>query len=386
MRLTYLISAVSEPDVRIEGYTSGRNKRLYSLQGTMMSDIDTIVQLSHEFGTERYVRGGGGNTSCKNKETLWVKPSGTTLAGLTPETFVVMNREKIDALYSVTAPEESAAREAMVKVMMEDAVENDSGRPSVEAPLHNVFAARYVVHTHPAWVNGLTCAVDGTECCSRLFPDALWVEYVDPGYTLCMVVRRRIDAYRAEHGVEPSLLFLQNHGIFVAADSADEIRGLYAGVMATLKAEYSGAAVPLELYVAEENDAAGEISRIQSLFGDDAAYVSVSGRFEYAPGPLSPDHMVYSRAFPFTSELTESSVTEYKEARGYAPKVVITDSNSYGIGPSKKNAKLALELARDGAMVMQFTKAFGGVHYMTDRQRAFIENWEVESYRQQQVE
>ena len=49
-----------------------------------MSDLKTIVELSHEFGTPDYVKGGGGNTSFKDETTLWVKPSGTTLAGLAP--------------------------------------------------------------------------------------------------------------------------------------------------------------------------------------------------------------------------------------------------------------------------------------------------------------
>ena len=40
--------------------------------------------------TPDYVRGGGGNTSCKDAATLWVKPSGTTLAGMTPDTFVAV--------------------------------------------------------------------------------------------------------------------------------------------------------------------------------------------------------------------------------------------------------------------------------------------------------
>ena len=47
-----------------------------------MSDLKTIVELSHEFGTPEYVKGGGGNTSFKDETTLWVKPSGTTLGGL----------------------------------------------------------------------------------------------------------------------------------------------------------------------------------------------------------------------------------------------------------------------------------------------------------------
>jgi hypothetical protein len=34
---------------------------------------------------------------------------------------------------------------------------------------------------------------------------------------------------------------------------------------------------------------------------------------------------------------------------------------------------------------MQLAEAFGGVNYMTDIQREFIENWEVESYRTKQI-
>ena len=350
-----------------------------------MTDLETIVALSHEFGTDDYVKGGGGNTSVKNADTLWVKPSGTTLSGLTTETFVAMNRDKINTLYGVESPTEPAAREELVKNLMGAAVENDAGRPSVEAPLHNVFEAAYVVHTHPVLVNGLTCAVDGAAACQRLFPEALWVEYIDPGYTLCMVVRERIQQYRREHGQEPALLVLQNHGIFIAANTADEIRAHYSRVMDALKAEYQSAGIAMELPVAATTVPAAATETIQELLGDDAAYVASSGMFAYAPGPITPDHLVYAKAFPFTAELTPEAVAAYMATRNYAPKVVVSGERVYGIGTSQKNADLALELAQDGALVLQLVEAFGGINPMTDAHREFIENWEVESYRQKQV-
>ena len=350
-----------------------------------MNDLKTIVELSREFGGINYVKGGGGNTSVKNDTTLWVKPSGTTLMGLTAETFVQMNREKINALYEVETPAEPAAREELVKNAMAEAVENDAGRPSVEAPLHNVFDAKFVVHTHPALVNGLTCAKDGEAACKRLFPEALWVEYIDPGYTLCMVVRQRIADYKAAKGNEPSLLVLQNHGIFIAADSDEEIRALYASVMDTLSNEYARTEVSEILEIEEAGEAPETEAQIKAIFGADAAFVASSGMFGFAPGPITPDHLVYSKAFPFTGELSASGAATYKSERGYAPKVVVAGDRVYGIGNSQKNAELALELAQDGALVMQLTDAFGGVNYMTDAQREFIENWEVESYRAKQV-
>jgi rhamnose utilization protein RhaD (predicted bifunctional aldolase and dehydrogenase) len=350
-----------------------------------MTELETIVELSHEFGSEEYVKGGGGNTSVKNQSTLWVKPSGTTLSGLTTETFVAMNRKRINELYEVETPSNAALREELVKNLMADAVENDAGRPSVEAPLHNVFEAKFVVHTHPVLVNGLTCAKGGEAACKRMFPDALWVEYIDPGYTLCMEVRKRIEQYKTVNGKEPALLVLQNHGIFVSADTAERIRELYARFMDTLKSEYSKAGIPQTLAICEEPKSPDAETRIRECFGADAAFIASSGLFVYASGPITPDHLVYSKAFPFLSELTERYIAAYKSERGYAPKVIVKGDRIYGIGTSQKNADLALELAQDGALVMQLAEAFGGINYMTDTQRKFIENWEVESYRQKQV-
>jgi rhamnose utilization protein RhaD (predicted bifunctional aldolase and dehydrogenase) len=350
-----------------------------------MTDLQTIVELSHAFGNDDYVKGGGGNTSVKNETTLWVKPSGTTLSGLTEETFVAMNREKINELYAAETPAEPAAREELVKNLMAAAVENDAGRPSVEAPLHNVFEAKYVVHTHPAAVNGLTCAKDGEAACKRLWPDALWVEYIDPGYTLCMEVRKRIHAYKAANGKEPALLVLKNHGIFIAGDTADEIHALYGRVMDALKAEYATAGIPQALNISKVVDAPETASQIQMLFGDDATFIASSGIFVYAPGPITPDHLVYSKAYPYFGALDEESAAAYKEKNGYAPKVVVAGDRVYGIGTSQKNADLALELAQDGGLLIQLSDAFGGINYMTDAQREFIDNWEVEAYRQKQV-
>tara|TARA_B100000676_G_scaffold4552_1_gene4169 strand:+ start:142 stop:1299 length:1158 start_codon:yes stop_codon:yes gene_type:complete len=348
----------------------------------LMDDLKTIVELSHEFGTPDYVKGGGGNTSVKNETTLWVKPSGTTLGGLTEDTFVTLNRTKVNELFTVETPTESAAREELVKNFMAEAVENKAGRPSVEAPLHNIINTRFVVHTHPFLVNGLTCAKEGEMVARNLFPDALWVEYIDAGYTLSVELKGRIEQYTQKHGNGPKIILLKNHGIFVAADTANEIRSLYAGVMEAVKGEYKKAGIQADLMVNESESDPKVKEQIQKVFGSDAQHVVSSGLFTYVPGPITPDHLVYARAFPFTDELTEEAAENYKAKHGFAPKVVIGTNRVYGIGTTANNAELALELAQDGAQVMQLTEAFGGIDYMTDRAREFIENWEVESYRE----
>lgn len=351
--------------------------------------LDVITELSHEFGTAEYVRGGGGNTSVKTDSTLWVKPSGTTLADLKPSDFVALDRSKLGALYRAEPPSEASAREAMVKELMAQAVlPTRSGRPSVEAPLHDSLRARYVVHTHPALVNGMTCGKEGKAACASLFPQSVWLDYVDPGYTLCMAVRKAVADYKADFGREPALIFLKNHGVFVAADEADEIRKLYIGLMTTLQRHYAGRSISCKLSVGPAPDAAEVTAAremIRQAFEDPTVCVAASGAFELPQGPISPDHLVYAKSFYLTEKPTAEAVAAFRNKHGYLPQVVAFGPMVLGVAPTPKKAELALELALDGAIVKQLAQAFGGIDYMTDAAREFIENWEVESYRSGQI-
>lgn len=355
-----------------------------------MDLLATIVELSHQFGTSDYVRGGGGNTSAKDAQTLWVKPSGTTLNQLKAGDFVTMDRGELTGLYSVPTPAEPQAREALVKEMMAAAVRpGSSGRPSVEAPLHDSLDARFVVHTHPALVNGLTCAKNGKTAAEKLFPAALWIDYTDPGYTLCMKVRQEVKNYQARHGKQPQIILLENHGIFVSANCNVRLAGLYQEIFEILKAQYKMAGVPIEFPLpgpVSESKLNQAKEFFKTIFSQQhSAFVAGVEKFAAAIGPISPDHIVYSKSYPFVGIPTTETVAEFVKQRGYEPAVVITDDAVYGLGSSQKYAQLALELAIDGAMVMHYAKAFGGIQFMTDRARAFIENWEVESYRKKQA-
>ncbi|NQV33964.1 MAG: class II aldolase [Phycisphaeraceae bacterium] len=349
--------------------------------------LAAITKLSHEFGTGDYVLGGGGNTSVKNETTLWVKPSGTTLGALTPETFVAMSRAKLAELYEVQAPAESHAREALVKTYMEKAVLPDStGRASVEAPLHSTLNARYVVHTHPTLVNGMTCAKDGKAACQTLFPEALWLDFIDPGFTLCIKVRQEILQYRQTHGYEPALIFLKNHGVFVAGDSPEAIQSLYAHIFETLQAQYDKAGIVADVArgACAAADSVSQSLRSDLGWGSDI-HMAVSALFQTPQGPISPDHIVYAKSYPLMGHPTQDAIQQYNAQYGYDPAILQTDQAVIALGSSELRANLALEMAIDGAQVTQLAQAFGGLEYMTERAREFIENWEVESYRSKQL-
>jgi len=359
------------------------------LSNRSKKNLEQIVELSHKFGTVDYVRGGGGNTSVKNEAILWVKPSGTTLLSLEADTFLAMDRKVLSKISEIEPPADAAAWEILVKDKMAEAVLSlTPGRASVEAPLHNSLEARFVVHTHPAIVNGMTCSHQGADACKKLFPNAIWLDFIDPGYTLCMEVRKEILKYKADKGLEPEIIFLKNHGVFVAADEPERLCAIYDQIMSKLRDQYAKANVSTTLTVGpcpagDELEAAKQ--KILNAMGNDNLCIEVCGNIELAEGPISPDHIVYSKSYALLEEPTQKSVEAFKTKHGYLPQVIAFDNAVFGVAETQKKASLALEFAQDGALLKQLAQGFGGIEYMTDQARDFIENWEVEAYRTQQI-
>ncbi len=176
--------------------------------------------------------------------------------------------------------------------------------------------------------------------------------------------------------------------MFIAADEPDAIGTLYNNVLATLRRHYEVRGVSCELAVGplpEEQAIAAATEKIRQAAGEPILSAAYSGSFVLPHGPITPDHIVYAKSYYMMEEPTRRAIERFREKHNYSPHIFAFDGMVFGGGPTQKKAELALELAADGALVMQLAEAFGGLEYMTQRAREFIENWEVESYRSRQV-
>ena len=118
--------------------------------------ISKLVEISNYYGANpEYVLAGGGNTSFKDAEYLYVKGSGTTLADIKESGFVKMNRASLAKIWAKEYSSNTKERETQVLADLMDAREKTeyAKRPSVETSLHDLFPQSYVVHLHPALVN-----------------------------------------------------------------------------------------------------------------------------------------------------------------------------------------------------------------------------------------
>jgi rhamnose utilization protein RhaD (predicted bifunctional aldolase and dehydrogenase) len=207
-----------------------------------------LVELSRNLGdpTQDYVILGEGNTSARaDKETFWVKASGTELRTIGPHGFVRIYFERV--LVMLDGP--NLADDEIKAALTEAKVDPSSkGHPSVETVLHAVClrlpGIEYVGHTHPTAVNMLTCAVEFEQAISgRLFPDEIVVcgpapvvvPYVDPGLPLAREVYRRVNDYIDTYGESPKTILMQNHGFIALAATAKQVENITAMAVKTAR-------------------------------------------------------------------------------------------------------------------------------------------------------
>ncbi len=359
------------------------------------NQLAALAAMSNKYGANpAYVLAGGGNTSFKSADTLWVKGSGTALATIRPEDFVVLERCELAKMWTAVYPEQEAAREAAVlQDMMNARVKGETRRPSVETLLHDLFPQCFVLHVHPALVNGLTCAKEGRKAMERLLPDAVWVDACKPGYILALECKKEMDAYQAQTGKDCRLLFLQNHGIFFAGNTTDEVDALAEAVMETLeKAVKRQPAMETQSYDPERIAAISPVLRM--LYGENQP---ATVKFTVCPEvlgydpctkSLSPDHIVYAKAkqLSLSGNADGDGIKEAFDAfvaeNGYKPKIVFVEGlGMFSCGMTMKEALTAQSVMLDAIKVVAYAESFGGVSPMPDFLIDFIVNWEVESYR-----
>jgi rhamnose utilization protein RhaD (predicted bifunctional aldolase and dehydrogenase) len=364
-----------------------------------MMSIAALVEISRYYGTNPdYILAGGGNTSFKDGETLYIKGSGMSLAEATAEGFVQMDRKVLAAIWEKNYPESNAERESAVlaDLMAARKPGEEQKRPSVETLLHDILPFAFVVHTHPAVVNGLTCSGRGEEAKAEIFGDAaVWIPSVNPGYVLSKTVKNAMADHGARYGRPAAIIFLQNHGVFVGADSPDGIKEIYGEIMRKIGGRIKRS--PDFLNEIGEKGNSAEIGRMLSTLAGGAAIflgnneitALVKDRASFRPvsSAFSPDHIVYAGSDPlFTGSNTDAALREawkkHTEKTGRAPKIVAVQGlGIFGTGPSEKTAALALELFRDAIRVAVYAESFGGPRFMTQDQIDFINNWEAERFR-----
>lgn len=369
-----------------------------------VENMRELISLSRKYGSDPdYVLFGGGNTSWKSEEMMVVKASGTDLGTIDENGFVLLDMNKLRKIRTTKYPEDREEREnRALKDLMDSRLTGEKGRPSVESLLHAIIPDKYVVHTHPAILNGLNCSAAGKEAAVKLFTDkCIWIPLVDPGYILANTVDDELSIWMDVHdGKLPDYIFLQNHGLFLWGSNSEEIAGKFETLFKILKNQCSNSG-------ATEIDTKESVSdvflqNIGKLAGPGGYALFTTGNeirsllksresSSNLTKSLTPDHIVYMGHTPLVCDNLpeEQLMTEiekdyegFTEKWGKEPKsILILGKGFVSVGNSKKSAEIARLLMMDAIRVIRISHTFQGPQFMTEEKVRFINTWEVEKYR-----
>ncbi|MDN4061352.1 class II aldolase/adducin family protein [Massilia sp. YIM B02769] len=250
---------------------------------------DAVVAFCAAAGKEPLlVQGAGGNVSWKDGDTLWIKASGTWLADAAEkDIFVPVELAQLRAAV--------AAGQFDVKPV----VRGESAlRPSIETLLHALMPQPVVVHLHAVEVLAHLVDADFVAGFEQALPASIsWVAvpYRKPGADLARAVSEALT------GSGASVVFLQNHGVVIGADSPAAVTAMLDELVAALRtqpAPGATAAVP-----AAPIEAGGTVyepvpdAGVQRLATDPVLFERLSSQWA-----LYPDHVVFLGAFPYLAD------------------------------------------------------------------------------------
>lgn len=370
-----------------------------------MSLIDDLISVANHYGASaEFSRAGGGNVSAKVDGTLWIKPSGLPLAGLSADDLVELRSEVLQAALSVVESDEKEATPAAVTAALLDAP--GGRRPSLAFLLHALIPDPLVLHLHARMANLLTCNTHAQALVDRLLGDeAILIPYTENGLPLARRLAAERAAYTERTGrPAPALTLLGNHGIIVSGDSAEEVSArvdrLTAVIAAAVEAtEPEAAPMPVRdpalitRLAPTVRGLLGVADRLPVVASDSSELVrqvtlTAAGKAVCQDGPVFPDQVVYAGSLPLVVAedadfaALASELDRYRQRHGRDPIIVVVPGQAaFGVGADLAAAQNALMTFTDALRVARDANRLGQVRPLTQAERTMIENSEDESYR-----
>ena len=375
-----------------------------------------LIRISNVTGKDStLVQGGGGNTSVKTADGkyMYIKASGTALKDMSARKG--WRRMRLDAVLAVIEDKALAALgpderepEVVDRLLLacDDNVKSGA-RPSVESHLHAALE-RCVIHLHPLAVAAYVNAKNGRAQIEKIFKaekfSPLWVPYTDPGFLLAKKIARLVESYQKQHGIIPAIMFLEKHGLFVTADTADAALKLVRKVIKLCKSKLPRPKVPKSKRIADSEiaaarstirkavlDATGQALSV-AYFPPDKVVSAFMARKDapklLATPALNPDELVYANGSAMWLEKCDGETVAKKLksliARGQKPSAAfVIKGLGLFVAADKKTTPVIGEITTGSLQIRMHAAGFGGILALNKRQQDFINNWESEAFRKE---
>lgn len=314
------------------------------------------------------VQGAGGNVSWKDGDVLWIKGSGTWLADAAEQEIFV----PVDLPYLHEAISGGDFKVTPRLVGVADL------KPSIETLLHALMPQSIVVHLHA--VDVLACLVrkDTPELLARVFGNNdswRWVSYCKPGADLAEAVHAAMAS-----GSNIQIIFLQNHGLVLGAESTSAIKKILHDLIAACKSELhecipSANLINPPLSLGEQSDySLLADSQIQNLALDPMLYRHLSSNWV-----LYPDHAVFLGPNATCYENMDDFLQKFNESEEINPPVIFIRSVGVYVTSNFCNAHFAQ--LRCYFQILCRQPEHAPLRPLTAEDVSSLLNWDAEKYR-----
>ncbi len=404
----------------------------YAKQG-VGPDVALRVYSSRLLGADRrLVLHGGGNTSVKTTlpdlygdavEVICVKGSGWDLATIEPEGLPAVRLEPLRRMRQLGA----LSDEAMVNAQRINLLDAKAPNPSVETLLHAFLPHRVVDHTHANAILALTDQTEGEVVCREVFGARVgYVPYIMPGFALA---KQAVEVFEQDESIEGLLLL--KHGLFTFGDSAKEAYRRMIALVSLAEAAISQRGTR-PLRAASAPTTVASVSAVAPILrgltalsdGDDytrfilehraspdiLTYVNGAELERYSQqGTVTPDHVIRTKSKPLIVPAPEpealdrfgiavrDALSAYaKDYHEYfvrhnstqsvakaeldpMPRVILVPGvGLFGLGRSRRAAKIAADLAETNVAVIGDAESMGEYEVIEESDIYDIEYWSLE--------
>ncbi len=354
--------------------------------------------------SEELVLHGGGNTSYKSDDTLYVKGSGWNLVDIEEAGFSPV---ALDVLKEM-ATRDSLGDTQMVKEQRAALRDMNAPNPSIEAILHAIIPFTYVDHTHTDAIVTISNTPDGKELLKQIYGDkVLLIDYVMPGFVLSKHI------YEQTRGIDWNALegiILLNHGLFTFDDDAKRSYEKHIALVTkaeqyiethtTLPTACESKALDNSFFDTLNNEVAKlRGSNIVAIILDSAQACALSKlpnlETILSKGELTPEHVIRIKPFPAViDENLQEGLDQFVNAyRLYfqnnasaeqicldlAPRyAIIKGFGAVAFGRDEKETNIIADIVEHTVKAMLIAEQLGGWQSLAQKDIFDMEYWELE--------
>jgi len=314
------------------------------------------------------VQAGGGNSSVKYKDTLFIKSSGISMANITPDSGYTMIDNKL-----LTQDIHNGSAKDVIKYT----IIPKTKRPSIETYMHAILK-KYTLHLHPIQVNRILITSDAKTTINTLFPESLVIDYFTPGIKVCDEIKK---TYNNEN-----IIFLLNHGLILTSDDYNTIYKDLYHVIQTVES------YTIQTYTVVDLSRYTYVSNINRFIYDQfnmqiSSYLcenqTIQQYYKTNPELLKqhhsvPDELIYCGIkIAFINDLKD--ICEYYTIYQELPKIIVMNHYIYMISHSIAKCREIEEVLLSKILVSQNNN---NKTFLSPDEICFLNNWDAEKYRQ----